>query len=213
MNSFLFGIGGVLKSLKASLIGLGAIGVLGIALLDAALVPIPGGPDAAVMALSHLNHALMPLYVMAAVLGSTLGCLLPYWIGRKTGEAALRKFSAEKVARVTSLVDRYDFWAMLIGAVLPPPFPFKLFLVTGGVFRMNVWKFLGALAIGRTMRFVLEGWMAVRYGEQAAELFKHHYPKIGLGIAAAVLVVFLLNRLFARKRDDEIAEGDLSVAE
>ncbi len=213
MNAFLFGIGGALKSLKASLIGLGAIGILGIALLDAALIPIPGGPDAAVMALSHLNHAMMPLYVLAAVVGSTFGCLLPYWIGRKTGEAALRKFSAEKVARVTALVDRYDFLAMLVGAVLPPPFPFKLFLVSAGVFRMNVVKFLAALAVGRAIRFLLEGWMAVKYGEQAAEVFKHHYPKIGLGIAAAVIVGFLLHRLLSRRREEDLGEGDLSVAE
>lgn len=213
MNLFLSGIGGALKSLKASLIGLGAIGVLGIALLDAALIPIPGGPDAAVMALSHLNHAMMPLYVLAAVLGSTVGCLVPYWLGRKTGEAALRKFSAEKVARVNALVDRYDFLAMLVGAVLPPPFPFKLFLISAGVFRMGVAKFLAALAIGRSIRFLLEGWMAVKYGEQAAEVFKHHYPKIGLGIAAAAIIGFLVHRLFIRKRDEDLHNGDLSVVE
>ncbi|MFN0084671.1 MAG: YqaA family protein [Blastocatellia bacterium] len=213
MNLFLYGIGASLKWVKASLIGLGALGVLGIALLDAALIPIPGGPDAAVMALSHLNHALMPLYVLAAVLGSTFGCLFPYWIGRKTGDAALRKFSEEKVARVTALVDKYDFLAMLVGAVLPPPFPFKLFLISAGVFRMNLGKFLAALAIGRSIRFLLEGWMAVRYGEQAAEVFKLHYPKIGLGLASAVILGFLIRRLFNRKRDEELGDGDLSVAE
>src|SRR5262249_26785 len=159
-------------------------GVLGIALLDSALIPVPGGADAAVMALSHLNHAMMPVYVLAAVIGSTFGCLIPYWIGRKTGEAALRKFNEEKRTRVNDLIERYDGWAMLVGAVLPPPFPFKLFLLTAGVFRMNVPRFLGVLFVGRSFRFILEGWMAVRYGEQAAEIFWQHYPKIGLGIAA-----------------------------
>ncbi|MGH9847781.1 MAG: YqaA family protein, partial [Blastocatellia bacterium] len=172
MKVVLLGIGGALKSLKAFLIGLGAFGILGIALLDSAMIPIPGGTDAAVMALSHLNHAMMPVYVIAAVIGATLGCLFPYWIGRKTGEAALRKFSEQKRARVNDLIARYDVWAMMVGAVLPPPFPFKLFLLTAGVFRMNVLRFLIALAVGRTIRFALEGWMAVRYGEQAAEVFK-----------------------------------------
>jgi membrane protein YqaA with SNARE-associated domain len=116
---------------------------------------------------------MMPVYVLAAALGATLGCLFPYWIGRKTGEAALRKFSPEKRARVNDLIARYDVWAMLVGAVLPPPFPFKLFLLTAGVFRMRVVRFLAALFIGRCVRFTLEGWMAVRYGEQATEVFKH----------------------------------------
>jgi membrane protein YqaA with SNARE-associated domain len=214
MNVFLLGIGGALKSLKASLIGLGAFGILGIALLDSAMIPIPGGTDAAVMALSHLNHALMPVYVLAATLGATLGCLFPYWIGRKTGEAALRKFSPEKRARVNDLIARYDVWAMLVGAVLPPPFPFKLFLLTAGVFRMSVLRFLVALFVGRCIRFALEGWMAVRYGEQAADVFKHQYPKIGLGIAAAIVVAFLINKFLSRKREEEeISDADLSTAE
>jgi membrane protein YqaA with SNARE-associated domain len=178
------------------------------------MIPIPGGTDAAVMALSHLNHALMPVYVLAATLGATLGCLFPYWIGRKTGEAALRKFSPEKRARVNDLIARYDVWAMLVGAVLPPPFPFKLFLLTAGVFRMSVLRFLVALFVGRCIRFALEGWMAVRYGEQAADVFKHQYPKIGLGIAAAIVVAFLINKFLSRKREEEeITNADLSTAE
>lgn len=201
MKNFLLGIGGWLKSLQAALIGLGAFGVLAIAFLDAALIPLPGGPDVVVMTLSHLNNSMMPVYVLAAVIGSTLGCLVPYWIGRKTGQAALRKFSLEKQARVSELLDRYDIWAMLIGAVLPPPFPFKLFLITAGVFRMKVWRFLAALIVGRTFRFALEGWLAVQYGDEAATIFKQHYPKIGLGIAAAIIIIFVINKLRASRRE------------
>lgn len=212
MSFFLFGIGNALKALKAALVAYGALGLFGIALLDAALLPIPGGPDAIVMTLSHLNNARMPLYVLAAVLGSTLGCLVPYYLGRLGGNKALAKFSAERQARVNRLLERYDFWAMLVGAVLPPPFPFKLFLVTAGVFRMSVWRFLISLLIGRGIRFALEGIMAVRYGDGAAEVFKHHYPKIGLGLAAAILLVVLLNALRNRKQHDGRNEEFADVA-
>ncbi|MFN7947477.1 MAG: VTT domain-containing protein [Blastocatellia bacterium] len=204
---------GFFLRIKDWLIGFGAFGVFGIALLDAALIPIPGGPDAVVMTLSHLNHAMMPVYVLAAVLGSTLGCLVPYWIGRASGEAALRRFSPEKRERATRLIDRYDVWAMLVGAVLPPPFPFKVLLISAGVFRMKVWRFLAALAIGRSLRFVLEGVLAVRYGEQAMDVFKHHYPKIGLGLAAAVIVALIINTLIKRRqKEEEISDGDLRTA-
>lgn len=199
MQYLFSGLGSVLKSLQVALVGFGALGVLAIALLDAALIPLPGGPDVVVMTLSHLNHAMMPFYVFAAVIGSTFGCLVPYWIGRKTGEAALRKFGDQKRARVSELIDRYDLWAMLVGAVLPPPFPFKLFLLTAGVFRMKVLRFLIALAIGRSIRFILEGWIAVRYGDQATEIFKQNYPKIGLGIAAAIITIFIINLLRNRR--------------
>ena len=214
MKSLLLSIGGVLKSLQLTLVGFGALGILLIALLDSALIPLPGGPDVVVMTLSHLNNAMMPFYVIAAVIGSTIGCLVPYWIGRKTGEAALRKFGDDKRARVSALIDRYDMWAMLVGAVLPPPFPFKLLLLTAGVFRMNIWRFMIALVVGRAVRFMMEGWMAVRYGDQATAIFKQHYPKIGLGIAALIIVIFIFNILRNRRRVDErIGEADLSTAE
>jgi membrane protein YqaA with SNARE-associated domain len=205
MNVPLLGIGGALKSLKAALIGLGALGIFAIALLDAALIPLPGGPDVVVMALAHQNHAMAPAYVIAAIAGSTIGSLLPYFIGLKGGQAALRKFSPKKRARVEDLINRYDIWALLLAAVLPPPFPLKLFLLSAGAFRMRLWRFAAAMVIGRGVRFTLEGWMAVNYGEQAADIFKQHYPKIGLSIAAAIVIIFLLNNLIKRRHlNDEL---------
>lgn len=194
-----------MKSLKAALIGLGALGIFGIALLDAALIPLPGGPDVVVMALAHQNHAMAPVYVIAAIAGSAIGSLLPYFIGLKGGQAALRKFSPKKRARVEDLINRYDIWALLLAAVLPPPFPLKLFLVSAGAFRIRLGRFVAAMLIGRGVRFTLEGWMAVNYGEQAAEIFRQHYPKIGLSIAAAIVIIFLLNNLIKRRHlNDEL---------
>lgn len=194
-----------MKSLQVALIGLGALGVFAIALLDAAFIPLPGGPDVVVMALAHHNNAMAPVYVIAAVVGSTIGSLFLYFIARKGGQAALRKFSAEKRARVEDLINRYDIWALLLAAVLPPPFPFKIFVLSAGAFRMRLWRFITAMVIGRGIRFVLEGWMAVQYGEQATDIFKQHYPKIGLGIAAAIVAIFFFNALLKRRRlDDEL---------
>jgi membrane protein DedA with SNARE-associated domain len=70
---------------------------------------------------------------------------------------------------------------------------------------MQFWRFITAMVIGRSVRFILEGWMAVQYGEQAADIFKQHYPKIGFGIAAAIVVIFFFNALLKRRRlDDEL---------
>lgn len=205
----LLGIGGSMKSLQAALIGFGALGIFAIALLDAAFIPLPGGPDVVVMALAHNNNAMAPLYVIAAVAGSTIGSLFLYFIARKGGQAALKKFNAEKRARVEDLINRYDIWALLLAAVLPPPFPFKLFVLSAGAFRMQLWRFIAAMVIGRGVRFILEGWMAVQYGEQATDIFKQHYPKIGLGIAAAIVAIFLFNSLLKRRQLD----GELGTPE
>src|SRR5205807_1015419 len=124
------------------------------------------------------------------VVGSTIGSVLPYSLARIGGEAALRKFSAERREQVLRLLNRYDVWALLLAAILPPPFPFKLFVLSAGAFRMRLWRFIFALVVGRGFRFILEGLAAVHYGEQSAELFKQYYPKIGLGVAAAIIAIF-----------------------
>ncbi|HMV48348.1 MAG TPA: VTT domain-containing protein [Blastocatellia bacterium] len=200
MKTFLLGIGSTMKSLQAMLIGFGALGILAIGFMDAAFIPLPGGPDVVVMALSHHNHTMMPVYVFAAVAGSTIGSLVLYFAALKSGQTVLRKFSPEKRARVEDLLERYDILAMLLASVLPPPFPFKLFVLSAGAFKMQLWRFVAALVVGRGFRFLLEGILAVKYGEQATDIFKHNYPKIGLGVAAAILVIYLFNSLLKRRR-------------
>lgn len=200
MLIFLTGLMGWFKNLKASLIGFGALGIFLIALMDAAFIPMPGGPDVVVITLSIATPALMPLYVLAAMAGSTIGSLILYFIALKGGQAALRKFSAEKRAKVQKALDEYDIWALLVAAVMPPPFPFKLFVLSAGAFRMKLWRFVLAMILGRGFRFVLEGILAVRYGEQATEILKQHSVKIGLGIAAAILLAFFAKMLLNRRQ-------------
>jgi membrane protein YqaA with SNARE-associated domain len=200
MNVPLLGIGGFLRSLQASLIAWGGLGLFFIALLDSALIPVPGGPDVVVIALSHHTHSLMPVYVMIAVAGSTIGSLFLYWIAFRGGEAALSRFTPEKRARAMRYVDRFDMWALLIGAVLPPPFPFKLLVLSAGAFRMRLTRFLTALVLGRGFRFTVEGLAAIRYGESAVYMLKRHYPVIGLGVAGAIVALLLANSLLKKRR-------------
>jgi membrane protein YqaA with SNARE-associated domain len=188
-----------LTSVKDFLIPFGAFGLFGIALLDSALIPLPGGPDAVMLLLSTQNPARMPLYALAATAGSVLGCVILYFISRRAGRRALDKFPPEKQARVKELVDRYDVLSVLVASVLPPPFPFKLFVITAGVFRLSLVRFAAAVAVGRAFRFFLEGFLAVRYGERAKEVLAQNYPAVGLGVAALVVVVFVVRGLLKRK--------------
>ena len=141
----------------------------------------------------------MPFYALGATAGSVVGCLILYYISKRAGRSALDKFSEEKRARVKELVDRYDVLSVLVASVLPPPFPFKLFVITAGVFRLSVVRFAVAVAIGRAFRFFFEGFLAVRYGEQAGELLTRNYPAVGLGIAALIVVVLVARGLLRRK--------------
>ena len=197
-----------LTSVKEFLIPFGAAGLFAIALLDSALIPLPGGPDAVMLLLSTQSPARMPFYALGATAGSVVGCLILYYISKRAGRRALEKFSDEKRARVKELVDRYDVLSVLVASVLPPPFPFKLFVITAGVFRLSVLRFAIAVAIGRAFRFFLEGYLAVRYGEQAKELLARNYPVVGIGLAVLIVAVFVVRGLLSRGGKKGSAESE-----
>jgi len=189
-----------LNHVSEYLVAFGPFGIFAIALLDSALIPLPGGPDAVMLLLSAARPAWMPLYAMAATLGSVVGCVILYYISRRAGRRALERFSAVKQARVKQLVDRYDVLSVLVASVLPPPFPFKLFVITAGVFRLSVWRFAAAVAVGRAFRFLLEGLVAVKYGARAKDLLAEYYPVVGIALAALIIVGFVGRNLWQRRR-------------
>ncbi len=187
-----------LASLTSALVAYGPAGIFLIALLDSAFIPLPGGADAVMILLSiNASLAWMVMCAVAGTLGSVIGCLILYHISRKAGAKALNRFSVEKQARVKRLVDRYDVLAVLVASVLPPPFPFKLFVISAGVFRLNQLRFALAVTAGRLFRFLLEGYIAVKYGDEATALLARHYPKIGI---ALVLVGIFIGRSLVSKR-------------
>lgn len=190
-----------LAALTAWLVAFGPAGLFLIALLDSAFVPLPGGADA-VMVLLSLNATLGWVIVCAltGTLGSVLGCLVLYHVSRRAGAGALRRFSPERQAQVSGLIDRYDVLAVLVASLLPPPFPFKLFIVSAGVFRMNRLRFAAGVAAGRLFRFLLEGYLAMRYGDEATRLLARHYPKIGLALALILVVGVVGKNLIDRRR-------------
>ena len=170
------------------LITFGAFGLFAVALLDSAFVPLPSSADALMLLLSTAHPRWMPLYAFMATAGSAIGCWILYLISRRAGARALRRFSEAKQKRVKDWIERYDMAAVLVATLLPPPFPFKLFVVTAGVFRFSLTRFMIAIVVGRAFRFLLEGFFAVRYGDQAKDILARYYPWIGLGVVLIILI-------------------------
>jgi membrane protein YqaA with SNARE-associated domain len=204
-----------LTSVSQYLLAYGPFGLFGIALLDSALIPLPGGPDAVLILLSTARPAWVPLYIIAATLGSVIGCVIFYYISRRAGRSALKRFSPHKQARVKELIDRYDVLTVLVSSILPPPFPFKLFIATAGVFHFSVVRFALAVAAGRAFRYTLVGYLAARYGEHARELLAKYYPYIGLGLALLIVCVFVLRNVLKKKsgKGGEPARATLTPGE
>ena len=170
------------------LITFGAFGLFAVALLDSTFVPLPSSADALMLLLTTAHPRWMVLYAFMATAGSALGCWILYLISRRAGGRALRRFSEAKQKRVKDLIERYDMAAVLVATLLPPPFPFKLFVITAGVFRFSLVRFMIAIVVGRAFRFLLEGYLAVRFGDEAKEILARYYPWIGLGLAFAILI-------------------------
>lgn len=184
-----------LTQISQFLVSFGPFGLLAIAFLDSVLIPMPGGVDAVLMLLSAARPSWMLVYVAAATVGSTAGCVVLYRVSQRAGKRALARFSESKQKRVKHLIDRYDVMSVLVASLLPPPFPFKLFVVSAGVFRLNLLRFTLAVAGGRTFRYLLIAYLAARYGDQAKELLARYYPFIGIGLAVLVIIVFVARSL------------------
>jgi len=210
VKSFLHPVTKGLSRVSEYLITFGAFGLFTVALLDSTFVPLPSSADALMLILTTAHPSWMLLYAFMATAGSAIGCWVLYLVSRRAGARALKRFSERKQQRVKELIERYDVIAVLVATLLPPPFPFKLFVVSAGVFRFSLVRFMIAIVVGRAFRFLLEGYFAVRYGAEAKEILAKYYPWIGLGVVAAIVLFVVLKRLLKRSQT-EAAEQSLEI--
>ncbi len=184
---------------------MGIPGLLVISFLDSAAIPLTGGPDAVVLLLAWHRPAMTFLIVAAATLGSTLGCLVLYEIGRKGGEKALARFNQEKVARIEQSMKENGIWAITASVLAPPPFPTKLVILAAGVLRTGKIRFVAGVLAGRLVRYSLIGYLAARFGDHAAQIIKAHYPELSLVLIAGIVLIILIRSL--RRKGGQQAVG------
>jgi len=111
-------------------------------------------------------------------------------VGRAGGEAFLRrKFHGRHVDRALALFQKYGLFAVAIPSILPPPIPFKPFVLIAGVARVRPWDFFLAVGIGRGVRYFGEGALALWYGERAADFLKDNAQTVSLIVAVLVLLL------------------------
>ncbi|HSE38759.1 MAG TPA: VTT domain-containing protein [Blastocatellia bacterium] len=209
-----FGLKSVLQSLLESLKAWGAPGLFGVSLIDSAGIPLPGGVDLVMIWLSANKPALMPVYALAATAGSAVGCTVLYLLARRAGVAALKRVTPERRDRIENLLGRYDLIAVMVPSVMPPPFPFKPFVLGAGVFKLKTWRFITAIFIGRAVRFLIEGWLAIEFGEGAGGLIREHGWKVLVVVGLIAASAITLKALRARaRRSRELSVDDQSSAE
>ncbi len=184
----------------------GAPGLFLVALADSSFLSIPQGTDILVVLLCVGASWWRMLYlVMVTVVGSTLGCALLYGVARGGFQRFVKKLETRQMPGLRHSFRRWGSWTVLVASVLPPPTPFKLFVIGAGVCRFPFGRFLIAVGVGRFLRYAFWGALAVAYGEWTADLMQHRLTLLGvvlfLFLVLGLLGFWWMNRLQTNTAD------------
>jgi membrane protein YqaA with SNARE-associated domain len=185
--------------LHALALGLGGPGLFVVAFLDASFLSLPHINDLLVVVMVTEHKNLMLYYAAMATFGSVAGCYVLYYLAAKGGETFLQKrLKGVAVERALAAYKRNGLMALMIPALLPPPAPFKLFVLAAGVAQVRPMQFVIALTVARGARYVALGILAVYYGDQAMELMRTHGRTVALVVVgllvAGIVGVWLMRR-------------------
>jgi membrane protein YqaA with SNARE-associated domain len=179
----------IVEWVQSFAIAIGGPGLFVIAFLDSSVLSLPEINDILIVWMVTQHKHRMVYYASMATLGSIAGCLLLYVIGKRGGEAfLLKRFHERHVDRALELYRKYGILAVLVPAILPPPAPFKIFVLLAGVAKMKPLHFVLAIAGGRGLRYFAEGWLAIKYGDQAIEYIRENGTTVSVALAVLVLV-------------------------
>jgi membrane protein YqaA with SNARE-associated domain len=194
----------IARWLEVNVIGLpiyfAAPAMIIIGALDSSLLSLPEINDYLVVGRCFRQPSAVYYFPLFAALGSVIGCNLLYTIVRRGGQAVLRKrFPRASIERVERAYERFGFFAIAIPAVLPPPLPFKIFVATAGALEYPRWKFLLTVMIARSLRYYVEGILAVFYGRRVL-LFLRDNGLVIVSIVATLALIALGVYIFIKRR-------------
>ena len=185
---------------------LGVWGILGLCMVDSASIPLPF-LDPLIVSYGVNNHAKVVLYCFMAAVGSAIGSMLPYYVGRAGGELfLLKRINRERYERLRDRFESQEFLAIMLPAMCPPPMPVKIFELAAGVFEMRPLSYFLAIASGKFLRFLVESILVIVYGEEVLGLgmraIRHHLGLVlgGVGLVIVVLAMYVLRKVFDRRK-------------
>lgn len=194
----------IARWLEINVIGLpiyfAAPAMIVIGALDSSLLSLPEINDYLVVGRCFKYPPAAFYFPLFAAIGSVLGCNILYTIVRRGGQAVLRKrFNLENIKRVERAYERFGFLAIGIPAILPPPLPFKIFVATAGALEYPRWKFLLTVMIARSLRYYVEGILAVFYGRRVL-LFMKDNGLVVISIVGTLVLIGLFIYFVATRR-------------
>lgn len=208
MESFVETLDSLIRGLSSFTAGLGLFTV---SFFDSSLLSLPEVNDILLVYFGARFPENAYYYALMTVLGSACGGTMLYGLARWKGYSLLeKKFPRSRIRKVFPWVRRFGLLAVLVPALLPPPFPFKVFVLGAGALGLHPWRFVTAILVGRSLRYFGEAWLALRYGQQALGFLQSHSKNAfaaGAVIVAAI-VGFELFVTWRRRRRSSPRDGN-----
>ena len=204
--------------LLAFLKPLGVFGILLLAIVDSSSIPLPF-LDPLIVTYGAADHRKVVLYCLMAAIGSAIGSMVPYYLGRAGGELfLLKRINRKRYERLRDRFEKQEFLAIMLPAMCPPPMPVKLFELAAGVFEMKPMQYFLAITAGKFVRFVIESILVILYGpailQTSLRLVRQHQASVltVVGILTLVLLVWVLRRVFDGRKGIALPVEDEVVA-
>ncbi len=177
----------ILAHLAQFFISLGGVGLLLLGTLDSSFLFLPLGNDLLIVLLTSQHHGHMPYYAAMAALGSVIGVFLTESVSRKGGEAGLKgRVSPRRLRYVQNQVTKRAGIMLALACLMPPPFPFTVFVIVAAALQYPRIKLLSIVAVARLARFLIEGYLAIHYGQRILQLAQ--LPAVQ-GIIFAIVII------------------------
>ena len=196
------------------LIRLGGPGLILLGLADNSAIPLPGSMDLLLIILcSHQKH-LWPYYAVMATAGGVIGGYLTYRLAEKGGEETLeKKIGKQRAEKVYRRFKKHGFSSVVVGSMLPPPFPIVPFLLAPGALQYPRRNFLAALTLGRSIRYFGIAFLAQLYGSRILGALRPYYAPllyilIALGVAGGVAALVYFKWYRPRRQREERKRGE-----
>lgn len=158
------------------ILGLGGPGLIVVGLIDNSVIPIPGGMDVFVILLTAHRREWWWYYAIMATTGAVIGGYVTYRLACEGGKEGLeKKVGKRRAEKVYAQFEKGGFSTVLIGSILPPPFPLVPVLMAAGVMQYPRHKFLAALSLGRAIRFFVIAFLGKLYGTAIVGWLYHYY--------------------------------------
>jgi membrane protein YqaA with SNARE-associated domain len=191
----------LISRIYAVALGLGGPGLFAVAFLDSSFISLPQINDLLVVLMVTRDKAWMPYYATMATLGSVAGCYVIYRLAEKGGEAFLRKRLKEgHIDRALAMYKKHGLLALIVPGLLPPPAPFKLFVLAAGLADVKRSRFLLGVAVSRGARYFALGLLSIYYGDAAMELMRTRGRDVALGLVAVIVAGAIAFWLIQRRR-------------